>query len=119
MLFRSKPLKATDFTNGKTQQKVYVKPGDIKISKLYAGHTFTINGFLNQFRKEIGIAPPGQARFFYHGIGKSAMWGLRRIVDMAVNDKNPNVGYQLNYRLGCYVTESMQNKIPDLFETTS
>lgn len=118
--YARKPLTANDFLNATMQNKAYVKPGDIKISRIFSKHSMTINGFLNTFRKDINDNNDATGAFIFHNYGKCAMWGLRRIVDMAVtSEKITTVGYQLNYKVGSYVTESMQNKVPDIFVTTT
>lgn len=117
--YARKPLTANDFLNATTQNKAYVKPGDIKISRIFSKHSMTINGFLNTFRKDIADNNNATGAYIFNKNGKCAMWGLRRIVDMVSNERNATIGYQLNYKVGSYLTEAMQNKVPDIFLTTT
>jgi hypothetical protein len=118
------PMDANDFTNAKMQNKTYVKPGDIKMSRLYSSFKMTILGFLNTFRKDIGLSPQDPSgdvpNFLYYKQGKCAMWGLRRVLDMGTVEDNVSagVGFELNYKVGSYLTEAGASVCPDLVITT-
>jgi hypothetical protein len=118
------PMDANDFTNAKMQNKTYVKPGDIKMSRLYSSFKMTIQGFLESFRKDVGLVgqnPTGDVpNFLYYKEGKCAMWGLRRVLDMGSVEDNVSVGvgFELKYKVGSYLTEMGAHVAPDIVITS-
>lgn len=117
-LYTKAVMKGTDFNNVSGSKACQMSPSEMKYSKLYSSMTMTIDGFLNLFRKDIIVSPSiTESIYPYHRHGKCAMFGLRKALDMGVEENNVRIGWQLVYKIGSYLTTNATNVAPDIVQT--
>ncbi len=99
--------------SAKTINKQDVKPGQQKISKIFSKHSMPINRFFGWIRDQLGNVGT-QTELIQINMGKVAMYGLRRRLDMRSDDPEAVIGYQLKWSVGCYCTESKRQVVADI-----
>jgi hypothetical protein len=104
--------------SAKTINKQEIKPGQQKISKLFSKHSMPMNKFFGWIRDQLGNIGTEQ-ELIQINMGKVAMYGLRRRLDMRVDDPGATIGYQLKWSVGCYCTESRKQVVADITDSSN
>ena len=114
------PQDGANFLNSTSSKKVYIKPGDIKISSLYHKFSISFVALINLIRPQLGEGRDSTQKVFYRK-GKCALYSFRRVLDSKSTtgngDPNPKVAWEALYKIGCWMSEKTTQYIPDMMVT--